>query len=76
MIKDNNVERATDWIFSHMEDDMDVEEQPQHTGAPSVQDGPASMLNNILNSLVRIQLEGFYQPHGIFYCKWTLCMPH
>jgi ubiquitin carboxyl-terminal hydrolase 5/13 len=70
---DNNVERATDWIFSHMEDDMDVEEQPQQTGAPSVQDGPAKYsLKAFISHMGSSTASGHYVCHINKGGKWVL----
>jgi len=69
---DNNVERATDWIFSHMEDAMDVEE-PKHQASVVVNDGPANYrLKAFISHMGTSTSSGHYVCHVKKDGKWIL----
>lgn len=65
-----DVERATDWIFSHMDD------TPVQTQDIATQDGKASKNLVFVIECFSLPVEGIHFSHGNFNFKWSLCLSH
>lgn len=86
---DNNVERAIDWVMSHVPEDNNLNESKERDG-----DGSKNLLNILillfrinksyfwfllfinLFLFYRIQIDIFHISYGLFFVGWTLCVSY